>query len=124
MDSPAGLRGVELLDTPISNKGTDFDDVGDSYAAAIRARPDLALDKPVRCVLGGTQQTLAERASRPSNKSQIDGRILSRRECRMSDVSTEYLEFSFGPFRLIPERQLLLEDQSRSIWVRAVSTAA
>jgi hypothetical protein len=42
----------------------------------------------------------------------------------MSDVSTDYLEFSFGPFRLIPERQLLLEDQSRSIWVRAVSTAA
>jgi len=36
---------------------------------------------------------------------------LSRRECRMSDVSTEYLEFSFGPFRLIPERQLLLEDE-------------
>jgi len=29
----------------------------------------------------------------------------------MSDVSTEYLEFSFGPFRLIPERQLLLEDE-------------
>src|SRR5215469_5089989 len=29
-------------------------------------------------------------------------------ECRMSDLSTEYLEFSFGPFRLIPERQLLL----------------
>jgi hypothetical protein len=29
----------------------------------------------------------------------------------MSDVSTEYLEFSFGPFRLIPERQLLVEGQ-------------
>jgi DNA-binding response OmpR family regulator len=27
---------------------------------------------------------------------------------RVSDVSTEYLEFSFGPFRLIPERQLLV----------------
>ena len=35
LHSPAGLRGVELLDTPISNKGTDFDDVEDSYAAAI-----------------------------------------------------------------------------------------
>jgi predicted ATPase/DNA-binding winged helix-turn-helix (wHTH) protein len=109
--SPGGLRGVELLDTPISNKGTDFDDVEDSYGAAIRARPDLAIDKSVRCVLGGTQQALAERASRPSNKSQIDGRILSRRECRMSDVSIDYLEFSFGPFRLIPERQLLVEGE-------------
>jgi len=29
----------------------------------------------------------------------------------MSDVSTEYLEFSFGPFRLIPERQLLVEGE-------------
>jgi predicted ATPase/DNA-binding winged helix-turn-helix (wHTH) protein len=29
----------------------------------------------------------------------------------MSDLSTEYLEFSFGPFRLIPERQLLLGDE-------------
>jgi predicted ATPase/DNA-binding winged helix-turn-helix (wHTH) protein len=29
----------------------------------------------------------------------------------MNDVSTEYLEFSFDPFRLIPERQLLLEDE-------------
>ena len=29
----------------------------------------------------------------------------------MSDVSTKYLEFSFGPFRLIPERQLLVEGQ-------------
>jgi len=29
----------------------------------------------------------------------------------MSDVSTEYLEFSFGSFRLIPERQLLLGDE-------------
>jgi predicted ATPase len=54
--------------------------VKDSYAAAIPAPPDLALDKSRGCVLGGTQQTL-------------------------------YLEFSFRPFRLIPERQLLVEGE-------------
>ena len=71
MHSPGGLRGVELLDTPISNIGTDFDDVEDSYGAAIRARPDLALDKPVRCVLGGTQQTLAERLADRATKAKL-----------------------------------------------------
>jgi len=85
--------------------------VEDSYAVAIRAQPDLALDKSRWRGLGGTQRTLAERASRPNKKSEIGGRMLSRRECRMSDVSTEYLEFSFGSFRLIPERQLLLGDE-------------
>src|SRR6201993_5629234 len=29
----------------------------------------------------------------------------------MSDVSIECLDFSFGPFRLIPERQLLVEGE-------------
>jgi hypothetical protein len=85
--------------------------VEDSYAAAIPAQPDLALDKSRWRVLGGTQQTLAERASRPNKKNEIGGRMLSRRECRMSDVSTEYPEFSFGSFRLMPERQLLLGDE-------------
>jgi DNA-binding winged helix-turn-helix (wHTH) protein len=29
----------------------------------------------------------------------------------MNDLSTECLEFSFGPFRLIPEQQLLVEGE-------------
>jgi hypothetical protein len=37
------------------------------------AQPDLALDKSRWCVLGGTQQTLAERASRLSKKNENDG---------------------------------------------------
>ena len=78
------------------------------HAAAIPAQPDLALDESRWCVLGGTPQRLAERASRPSKKNEMDGRMLSPGPRRMSDVSNECLEFSFGQFRLIPERQILV----------------
>jgi predicted ATPase/DNA-binding winged helix-turn-helix (wHTH) protein len=80
----------------------------DSYAAVIPAQPDLALDKSKWRVLGGTQDRPAERASRPSQKSETNRRMLSRGACAMSDGSTECLGFSFGSFRLIPERQLLV----------------
>jgi predicted ATPase/DNA-binding winged helix-turn-helix (wHTH) protein len=81
--------------------------IEDPYTAAIPAQADLAPDRSRWGVLGGTRQTLAE-TSRSSKQSEIDGRKLSREVCRMSEVPTECLEFSFGPFRLIPERQLLV----------------
>jgi DNA-binding winged helix-turn-helix (wHTH) protein len=82
--------------------------VENSYPVVIPAQPDLALGKSSWRELGGTQHTLAERASRPGKKSGTSGRVLSREVCAMSDVSTGCLGFSFGPFRLIPERQLLV----------------
>jgi DNA-binding response OmpR family regulator len=80
----------------------------DSYSATIPEQPDLGLHDSRWRVLEGTRQTLAERVVRPSKKSQTDGRRLSRGMGQMSDISTECLEFSFGQFRLIPERQLLV----------------
>jgi DNA-binding winged helix-turn-helix (wHTH) protein len=44
-------------------------------------------------------------------KSEIERGVLSRLGYPMSNVSSGYLEFSFGPFRLIPEQQLLVEGE-------------
>jgi DNA-binding winged helix-turn-helix (wHTH) protein len=47
---------------------------------------------------------------RSSTATTIGHEMASNPGYSMNNVCSGYIEFSFGPFRLIPEQQLLLED--------------
>jgi DNA-binding winged helix-turn-helix (wHTH) protein len=55
-------------------------------------------------------KTELERYPTAAPAATIEREMSSRLGCPMNNVSSGYLEFSFGPFRLIPEQQLLVED--------------
>jgi predicted ATPase/DNA-binding winged helix-turn-helix (wHTH) protein len=84
--------------------------VEDAYTAAIPTQSDLARDEfRWRSVKDG-EQARAEKAGRSSKKSEIERGMSSHFACPVK-ASSGYLEFSFGPFRLIPEQQLLVEEE-------------
>jgi DNA-binding winged helix-turn-helix (wHTH) protein len=55
-------------------------------------------------------KTELERSSTDASAAGIGHEMSSSLGYQMNNVSSGYLEFSFGPFRLIPEQQLLVED--------------
>ena len=54
--------------------------------------------------------TELERSPTAAAAATIEQEVSSNLGYPMNSVSSGYLEFSFGPFRLIPEQQLLVED--------------
>jgi DNA-binding winged helix-turn-helix (wHTH) protein len=55
-------------------------------------------------------KTELERFPTAAYTAKIEHEMCSSLGCPRNNVSFGYLEFSFGPFRLIPEQQLLVED--------------
>jgi DNA-binding winged helix-turn-helix (wHTH) protein len=90
--------------------GCDY--VDDAYTPAVPKQSDSARDRFQWRLAKDGEQARAEKTDRSSKKNEITRETAPRFACPVK-ASSGYLEFSFGPFRLIPEQQLLVQGEKR-----------